>query len=154
MKKLALSIALLTGLAGRSWASAGDLFDQVVTDSHFTILESVSPIYYYDVVEKINQGGAVSSFYKVGNGFLTADAGWVNSIEDSTQKGGALLGGDLHGFPLFAIFFPDTAKTIRSFLPASTLRFADSLDMGFAFKHNFQRDAFTCGFFSGVNLKF
>lgn len=156
MKKLVLSaVVLLLGTVSSIKASeAGDLFDSVVTGSRFTILESVTPIYYYDAVEKVHQGGAMSSFYKLGNGFITADAGWVNSIEDTTQKGGAILGGSVHAVPLFRVFFPTTADYVRSLLPETSLKFVDALDFGGAFKHNFEREAFTFGFYSGVALRF
>ena len=154
MKKLLLG-ALLVGACSPAFASPlGNLYDQVVTDSKFTILENVSPIYYYDAVEKTHQGGFVSSFYKLGNGFVTADAGWVNSIEDSNQKGGALLGGSVHADALARVFFNDTVTYVRSMLPQSSQKFVDAINLGFSFKHNFQRDAFTYGFYSGLEFKY
>ena len=154
MKKILLALGLLLMSANVKASTVGELFDTIVTNPHFTILESVRPIYFYDAIEKQHQGGAASDFYQIGNGWLTATAGWVDSIEDTTQKGGAILGGTVHAGALFKIFFPDAMQKTKEFLPESSWKFVDSLDAGFAFKHNFQREAFTCGFFSGINLKF
>lgn len=162
MKKFILAgiLALIVAAAPRPAIAAegnyfGEVWGKLYADPRFTILESVQPTYFYDLVEGTNQGGAVTKFYALGEGgIFTVDAGWVGNIENGSQPGAALLGVSIHADKLGRVILPQINETLRAYIPSTAMKFVDALTFGPAFAYNSDKERLTAGLAASIELHF
>ena len=154
--KFLLTMSILIGSSSFAvCASFGDLLTDVKTETKVTLFESATPAYYYDLEEQDtslrSKAGVATTIIKYR--FITADAGWVTGI-DASKKGAVVLGGSVHIDQLITTFLPNVSLKVKESLPDSSKKFWDKLAIGFFTSHDFDRQRFGYGFYSGLELKF
>jgi len=157
MKKSLVAFVLLLGMAGMAKAEGywGEVWNKLYSDPKFTLLETVSPLYYYDFLEGKNLGGAVTKFYALGaDGIFTVDAGWLGSVETAQDKGAALLGVSIHTDKLIRVLAPQINEMTRAYLPDSVQKFVDAFSFGPAFSFNSELERLSAGITASVELSF
>lgn len=155
MKLKLLAGLILFGIVGSAQAySWRELRYNVRDNVKVSILESAIPAYFRDLESGRNRAGVVTPILTAYEGVFTADAGWLNTIDNSKDVGSALLGGSLHFDKFFRAVLPDQADFIRSLIPDPAQKFTDKISMGFYTAHSFERNGFTYGIYSGIQLEF
>ena len=152
MKKLLLAV-LLCGWAGSLRAySFGDIKNDVIAQTRWTILESATPGYFYDLNSGQSHGGFITkvSEYR----FLTLDAGWVTPI-DPNLDGTIVLGGSIHVDKLVRLIAPDkTEELVGKFIPQTAMGFWEKLTIGTYAAHDWDNGEVQYGLYSGLEFKF
>lgn len=150
---IGLGVMMAASVAGASVLS--ELKSDVVRNTRFTLLTSITPAYFYDFSEgtqRASKAGVVTSVFEYR--FLSGDIGWAGSF-DTKARGTLLGGGSLHVDKMLRQFFPDQADYIKYVLvPNSAQAFWDKVNFGMYAGHNFDRSAFEYGVYSGINLRF
>lgn len=137
-------------------ASFGDLYLDIRENTRLTILKSATPAYFYEISEDDkdarHKGGAKTPIFEYR--FLSADAGWSHSLHTTKEIGTAVLGGSFHLDRFFTQFTPNFATLVNLLFPDSAEKFFDKVEVGVFGGHNFDRNRFAWGLYSGLEFKF
>ena len=150
MKKALMAVGLfVAGLGSAQALSFGELKDDIVTQTKWSVLQQATPGYFYDAVNGVSLGGAIThiSEYR----FLTADAGWIT---DGNFNNSAVIGGSVHVDKLVRQIFPNFTDISSTFIPETIRPFWDKLAIGSFFSYNFSDDTFGAGLYSGLEFRF
>ena len=153
MKKLLFTVGLMLGAVGFARAySFGDLKNDIVEQTHWTILESATPGYFYDLKDGQSHGGFVSKISEYR--FITLDAGWVTPF-DPNLNGSVVLGGSIHIDKLVRLIAPESTESlVQRFVPASAMGFWEKVTIGSYIAHDVDYSDFQYGLYSGLEFKF
>lgn len=154
MKKLLIALGMLFAGCSPSFAlSFGDIYQDFIDNSKVTVLKSITPSYYYDVVQGRSLGGATTQIgtYR----FLSADIGWASQYQGETSEGTIILGGAIHVDQLVAESFPNFSAAANSAIPVSMKNAWDKVRIGFYLGADSTKAwDFTAGIYSGLEFKF
>ena len=158
MKKWLIAVMLFVSY-GTTWADTEPYSwkDWIETTEgglvEWTILNSIAPSYFYNAFSGRSEVGATTQVFWVGK-FVSADVGYsVPNAEDS-NKGTVILVGNLHIDKLIEANYPDILEKIKSFIPASALKFWDALNIWLYVGHDTINSELAGGVYSSLVLKF
>ena len=156
LSKLVAVLALIVGLAGSVKADAfpnwGNVFDSLASEAHFHFLDNAKVAYFYDVNNGESRGATVTSFLTYG--FLDAEAGYLSPSLDraADRTGSPLLGGSVNFPKLANLFYPEIGTWLYGITPQTAHRLMNQASIGFAFAHDFIREEFTYGVYTGIKF--
>lgn len=153
--KTAIVIAMLFLPMRVSAASFSEFYYDMREQTKLTILKSATPAYFYELTKEEsnrNQGGVTTSIIEYR--FLSADTGWIHSIESTEGIGSAVIGGGVHLDRLVNQVVPGLTDVLVYMFPNSMEKFWDRLTVGAYTSHNFDKKRFAYGLYSGLELKF
>lgn len=155
MRKLLFTLTALALLSGPRWAYAltwNDVSYEVTSNTHLTVLRSISPIYLYSFVEGRSYGGVETRvfWYRC----VSAEVGWANQI-DARAKGSVIGGFTLHVDELASDIFPGLSR-LGNYLciPKSAERFWQRLYFGVYVGKNIDSDGLDSGLKTGLSFQF
>ena|SRR3990167_2956917 len=151
MKKLLLTLGILSIASLGHAYSFRDLFNDIGQQSKLTILQSATPAYFFSIENRDSKGGVITSFAEYR--FLTLDAGFITPF-DSSKVGTGVLGGSIHIDRLIALSFPTFTEYSKLFIPSPAEKFWRHVSIGLFTGHNFDEQKFEYGFYSGLEFKF
>lgn len=146
-------IALAFGPRPAFALSFGDLYEDFQENAKSTVLESVTPAHFYDLIQGRSLAGATTQIgtYR----FLSADIGWASQYEGQTSEGTIILGGAIHVDRMIAESFPNFTAGSHAMIPKSMRAAWEKLRIGFYLgADSSKKYDFTAGIFSGLEFKF
>ena len=161
MKKKIVVLGLLVqfgmlAMAGSAKADAfpnwGNVFDSLAGEAHFHFLDNAKLAYFYDVQNGESRGATVTSFLSYG--FLDAEAGYLSPSLDraADRTGSPLLGGSVNFLKLANLFYPELGTWVYSITSQTAHRLMNQATIGFGFAHDFTKEEFTYGVYSGIRF--
>ena len=154
MKKLLMLFAFMAGCSPAFAVSWNDVLRNSEGEIvKFTVLNSVSPSYFYNAFSGRSEIGATTQVLWIGS-FVSADIGYSVPNAQDGNAGTVVGGGNLHIDKLISKTFPVAVEVVKAYIPDSMDKFFSALNLGVYVGHDFMNKELAGGLYSSLELKF